>query len=380
MIYLDNAATTPVDPRVSEEMNFFLTNIYGNPSTKFNEQAESAKLQISEARKSISTLINCQPNEIIFTSGASESNNFIIKGITFPHIKRKEKVHIVTSRVEHKATLSTCRFFEDLNVEVTYLEVDKYGRVSIEDIKDSINDNTRLVSLIWGNNEIGSLNPIEEISNFLNQKGILLHVDATQVFGKIKIDLDSLPIDFMSFSAHKIYGPKGIGGCFIRRDKYGLFPDLEPLIHGGQQEFGIRAGTEATHNIVGFKVAADIALKEMNEYIPKMRELEKLFLQKMKDRIPSILINSPEENKIPGIINITIPGLNTELFLKWASSEYALSSGSACAIGEPSHVIEAIGLAKYSKDILRISFGKYNDGTSLNLVDEMNNYLMSYCL
>lgn len=380
MIYLDNAATTPVDPRVSEKMNFFLTNIYGNPSTKFNEQAEAAKLQISEARKSISTLIKCQPNEIIFTSGASESNNFIIKGITFPYIKRKEKVHLVTSRVEHKATLSTCKFLEDLNVEVTYLEVDKYGRVSIEAIKDSINDNTRLVSLIWGNNEIGSLNPIEEISNFLNQKGILLHVDATQVFGKIKIDLNSLPIDFMSFSAHKIYGPKGIGGCFIRRDKYGLFPDLEPLIHGGQQEFGIRAGTEATHNIVGFKIAADIALGEMDEYIPGIQNLEDKFLEKIIKQIPYAIINSPRDNKIPGIINILIPGLNSELFLKWANKDYALSTGSACALGEASHVIEAIGLAKYSKDILRISIGKFNDESSLNLIDAIVTYLRYYYL
>jgi len=380
MIYLDNAATTPVDPRVAQAMNSYLTNVYGNPSSKFNQQAEESKKFIIESRQAIASFLSCNPGEILFTSGASESNNLVIKGICFPQIKAKQKVHIITSKVEHKATLNCCKFLEGLGVQVTYLDVDKFGRVSVEDIKSSITEDTKLVSLIWGNNEIGSLNPIETIGEFLYHENIKFHVDATQVYGKLSINLSEIFIDFMSFSAHKIYGPKGIGGLFIRRDKYDLLPDLEPLIHGGQQEFGLRAGTESTHNIVGFKVATEIASEEMDEYIDKILNLERKFIERLKVHLPSVQINSPIENKIPGIINVIIPGLNSELFLKWASSDYALSTGSACALGEASHVIDAIGPAKHSRDILRISIGKFNDESILELTDALSNYLDEYSL
>ena len=380
MIYLDNAATTPLDPRVAKAMSQFLSSCYGNPSNKFYEQAETAKKTVNEARKSIASFLDCKENEIIFTSSATESNNKVIKGMAFPFIHSEEKVHLITSKAEHKATLECCRTLEKFGVDVTYLNTDQYGCVSLSDLKTALSKDTKLVSLIWGNNELGSVNPVEEIGSYLRQQKIPFHVDGTQVYGKFKIKLSKLPIDFLSFSGHKVYGPKGVGGCFIKRDRYDLLPPLEPLIHGGQQEFGIRAGTESTHNILGLKTATEIAAKEMEDYIPRIMSLEKLFLEELHKKIPSAIINSPDDLKVPGILSITIPELNSELFLKWASKDFALSAGSACALGESSHVLKAIGKERYGDSTLRVSIGKYNAESVINLVGAINKFFDEFTI
>ena len=380
MIYLDNAATTPIDPRVAKAMGELLITTYGNASSKFYQQSEDAKKIVGDARDRIASFLTCKPNEVVFTGGATESNNLIIKGITFPFLQRNEKVHLVTSKVEHKATLETCRELEKFGVEVTYLDVDEYGRVNYTDLKNALTENTKLVSLIWGNNELGSLNPIEEIAIILNLFKIPFHVDGTQVYGKRVINLSKVPIDFLSFSAHKVYGPKGIGGCFIRRDQYDLLPEITPLIHGGQQEFGLRAGTECIHNILGLGLATEIAQNEMKEYIESIIKLESEFIREMNSKIPSASINSPLDQKVPGILSVTISDLNSELFLKWASSHFALSTGSACALGEKSHVLSAVSKGEQTEDTIRVSFGKFTEIDSIKLVDTIIQYLHEYSL
>jgi len=372
MIYLDNAATTPIDPDVAAEMYEYLTKEYGNPSSKYYSLAENAKAALQIARNRISSLINSDADEIIFTSCASESNNFIIKGIAESQSQKGK--HIITTVIEHKSILETCKYLETKGYEVTYLKVDDLGRINIEEFKNLIRTDTILVSIMWGNNEIGTINDIETLSNICNEANVLFHTDATQVLGKINIDTKKLNVDFMSFSAHKIYGPKGIGACFIKNDQYGLKPDISPLIHGGEQEYGLRAGTHSMHNIVGFGKACKIAENTMNEYIPEISRLENELKNALLDHFPTVKFNGDQENKIPGILSVTLEGLNSELFIRMIKDDIAISTGSACSLGKPSYVLKAIGIEKLTKFTIRISLNKFSDLSTLNIINKMKIY------
>lgn len=385
MIYLDNSATTPIDPEVLDAMMPYLQEEFGNPSSRHYTLAKNAENAVEQARANLASLINSKPEEIIFTSGASESNNFVIKGVAdYKKYYENAGNHIITSKVEHKSILQTCKFLNgevylnkeknkpksyvarkvkniqvDRGYDVTFLAVNEYGQVNNESLTAAIMDTTILVSLIWGNNEIGSLNDIKSLASLAKEKGILFHSDATQVLGKVDIDVTKVPVDFLSFSAHKIYGPKGIGACYIR-NKMKDVPniDITALIHGGLQEGGYRAGTHAVHNIVGFGKAAEIAKRHMNEYIIKLKKLELETRKVIKAKFPDVEFLGDPENHIPGVIPIILPSIVNEILIEKLSKDVAISSGSACGIGEPSYVVEAIGKGNFSNNFIRLTLSK----------------------
>ena len=382
MIYLDNSATTPIDFEVKKAMFPYLSEEFGNPSSKYYTLAENAKKAVEESREKLAALINAEPAEIIFTSCASESNNLIIKGVADykKYIENKGN-HIITSKVEHKSVLQTCKFLNgnenaimnvernrfrpgnmvekkiDRGFEVSFLPVNEYGQVESDILESTIKDTTTLCSILWGNNEIGTLNKISELASLCKSKGVLFHSDATQILGKVNIDVKQVPVDFLSFSAHKIYGPKGIGACYIRKGKYSK-PSLTALIHGGSQEFGYRAGTLAVHNIVGFGKAAEIAKRDMNKYVPIILEQENLLKAELTKNVPDIKFNGHQTEKIPGVLSITLPGINNELLIKKLKDHVAISTGSACSADEPSYVLEAIGKGSETRNTIRISIPK----------------------
>jgi cysteine desulfurase len=344
MLYLDNSATTPLLPEVKDAMLPYLLEEFGNPSSKYYSFAVNAKEAVATARSNIAELLGSKPDELTFTSGSTETNNMIIKGVA-DYYESKGK-HIITSKAEHPSVLDTCKYLEEKGYEVTYLDVDSYGRVSAVDLKEAFKEDTILVSIMWGNNELGSLNPIQKMSNICLDKGVLFHTDATQVVGKINFSLVDYPgITFLSCSAHKFHGPKGTGVAFIRRDEYGISTPLTPLIHGGGQEQGIRSGTLAVHNIVGMGKAAELADKHLDENIEKLHRLERILKELLIEKFSSVLaFNNDDSNKIPGILSVQFKGLNNEILVKKLSPVMAVSTGSACSSSKPSHVLAAIGL------------------------------------
>ena len=383
MIYLDNSATTPVDPEVLEAMLPYLKEEFGNPSSRHYTLAVNAEKAVEKAREQVATLINAKPNEIIFTSGASESNNFIIKGVA-DYMKYYEEKgnHIITSTVEHKSVLQTCKFLNgevfnnnptksvasrfikkqavkkiDRGFEVDFLSVNEYGQVNADDFRNTIKDNTILASFIYGNNEIGSLNDINTLGKIAKEKNVLFHTDATQVLGKIAIDVNTLPVDFMSFSAHKLYAPKGVGAAYIRQNGLTNYK-MTSLIHGGQQESGYRAGTHGVHNIVGFGKACEIAKRDMNEYMKKIAQLEVEAKKMILAKYPETEFLGDPVNKIPGVIGMLIPGIVNEMFIKDLADKVALSAGSACGISDPSYVISEINRREKSSQFIRITLSK----------------------
>lgn len=356
MIYLDNASTTPLDPEVLETMVNYLKNEYGNPSSKYYPQAISAHNHLKLARKQVADLIGCDPEYIIFTSGATESNNFILKGVA-EKFKRKGN-HIITSKIEHKSVLETCKHLEKDGFNVTYVNNDEFGKININEIENSITDETILVSIMWGNNEIGTLNDIKNISAICRSKKILFHTDATQVIGKVEVNLSQLPVDFLSMSGHKVYGPKGIGVAYVGPDNLGLRYKLPSLLDGGDQEYKMRAGTHSMHNIVGLGKACEVAKRDMKEYISKIIQAEAQLKSTLLTKRPDITFNGDQSNKIPGLLSINIPGINNELFCKQVSEEFAISTGSACSIGQGSHVLSTIN--NVENNTLRISISKSN--------------------
>ena len=385
MIYLDNNATTPIDPEVLDAMLPYLKEEYGNPSSRHYTLAINAEKAVETARQQVANLINAEPKEIIFTSGASESNNFIIKGVAdYKKFYEEKGNHIITSSVEHKSVIQTCRFLNgdifnnksensmgnkflkkkkcnkkvDRGYEVSFLPVNIYGQVKDDLFRSSIKENSILASFIWGNNEIGSLNDISSLCSIAKENNILFHSDATQVLGKIHIDVKEIPVDFLSMSAHKIYGPKGVGATFIRQDSLSDYK-ITSLIHGGLQERGYRAGTSAVHNIVGFGKACEIAKRDMNKYITKVSELEIEAKRMLSSKYPGVEFLGDPDNHIPGVIAILIPNVVNEMMIKDLSDKIAISSGSACGIGEPSYVIKEIGLGNRSNNFIRLSIGKF---------------------
>ena len=387
MIYLDNSATSPIDEEVRDAMLPYLSEEFGNPSSKYYCKATNAKAAVEEAREKVAKLIGAKPEEIIFTAGATESTNFIIKGyLDYRKYYGDGKNHVITSRVEHKATLNTCRYLNgelysnndptislfgekkrvDRGFEASFVGVTSNGEISVEEIEKAINENTALVSILYVNNEIGSISDVSRVSEICKSHNIALHSDLTQALGKLEIDVKKLGIDYASCSAHKIYGPKGIGAAYMKSDAYGIAP-ITAFMHGGEQEFGYRAGTHAVHNIVGFGKAAEIALRDMKKNETHIQKLDELLLHGIAN-IDGIHTTVNESKRIPGIVSLVVEkeDFHNERFIKKISEEVALSTGSACSAGEPSYVIQALGLGDKVTKVLRVSINKFTTESDIN--------------
>ena len=380
MIYFDNSATSPVDEEVLDAMLPYLREEYGNPSSKYYCKAVNAHNAVEEARAKVAKLIGANPEEIIFTAGATESTNFVIKGyMDYRRYYGDGKNHIITSVAEHKATLNTCKYLNgdlysnndptvtlfggkktvDRGYEASFVGITETGEILVTSIDEAIKNNTAMVSVIYVNNEVGTISNISEIAKLCAKKGIAIHSDLTQAIGKMAIDVHDLGIDFASCSAHKIYGPKGVGAAFVKSDAYGI-PPITAFMHGGEQENGFRAGTLAVHNIVGFGKAAEIALRDFEVNEKRILKLDQMLISEL-NAIQEISLTNPSEQRLPGIVSIVVDkrDFNNERFIKHISDKLALSTGSACSAGEPSYVITALGLEDKVSKVLRISINKY---------------------
>lgn len=356
-IYLDYAATTPVDPRVAEKMMQYLTmdGEFGNPASRSHRFGWQAEEAVEIARSQIAELVNADPREIVFTSGATESNNLAIKGAAdFYHKKGK---HLITVKTEHKATLDTMRQLEREGYEVTYLEPQTDGLVTIEMLEAAIRPDTTVISVMFVNNEIGVVQDIAAIGELCRSKGIIFHVDAAQAVGKVDIDLQALKVDLMSFSAHKAYGPKGIGALFVRRKPR---IRLEAQMHGGGHERGMRSGTLPTHQIVGMGEAFRIAKLEMHDEIKRISVLRDKLVNGVKD-IEQVFLNGHATKRVPHITNISFNYVEGESLIM-ALKDIAVSSGSACTSAslEPSYVLRALGMSdELAHSSIRFSIGRF---------------------
>ena len=354
--YFDNSATTRIKEEVLTEMFPYLSREYGNPSSLYSI-GRKAKRAIEEARKRVASLINCKPEEIYFTSCVSESDNSALKGIAYAN-KNKGK-HIITSKIEHPAILHSCQNLENKGFEVTYLDVDKDGFVNLETLENSIRPDTILISIMFANNEIGTIEPIENIAKIAHKNGIIFHTDAVQACGNIPIDVQNMDIDMLSLSGHKIYAPKGIGALYVKK---GI--EFERFMDGGHQEKNKRSGTENVAEIVALGKACQIAEKNMETYQNKLQTLRNYCLEKMKKNFSNIHINGTMEKRLPGNINVSFEGQNaTEILYKLDEMGICASGGSACSSGDnsPSHVLTAIGLpSDLAKGAIRFTFGDFN--------------------
>ena len=353
-IYLDYAATTPVDKRVLEAMEPYFSEKYGN-TMSLHSFGREAKEKLEESRENIAKFMNTQKNEIIFTSGATESNNFALKGIAFANKNRGK--HIITTQIEHHAILNPCKWLEKQGFEVTYLKVDENGLVNPKDVGDAIREDTILVSIIYANNEIGTIQPLEEIGQICKEKGVYFHTDATQIFGKLPIDVNKLNLDLMTINAHKLYGPKGVGALFIREGT-----KIEPLLHGGGHENNLRSTTINLPGIVGFSKAVDIAKKEMEKDAEEQTKLRDYIIKRVLE-IPNSRLNGHPTKRLPNNTNFSFDFIEGEsLVLLLDDKGIACSTGSACSSPnlEPSHVLLALGLRpEQAHGSLRATIGKY---------------------
>ena len=339
-IYLDYSATTPVDPRVTEKMIPYLTEIFGNPASRSHSFGWTAEAAVEEARREVAALINADPREIVWTSGATESDNLAIKGAANFYAESKGK-HLITVKTEHKAVLDTMRELERQGFSVTYLDVQENGLIDLETLKAAITPQTSLISVMFVNNEIGVIQPIAEIGEICREKGIIFHVDAAQAAGKLPINLNELKIDLMSLSAHKVYGPKGIGALYVRRKPR---VRLEAQMHGGGHERGMRSGTLPVHQIVGMGEAFKISRLEMSEEIQRVTALRNRLLNGITADMEEVYVNGDLQNRVAGNLNISFNFVEGESMLM-ALKEIAVSSGSACTSAslEPSYVLRALG-------------------------------------
>ena len=356
-MYLDNSATTKISDEVLEEMMPYLKDEFGNPSTLYSIGRESKKA-LEQARQRVADAINAKKDEIYFTSGGSESDNLAIKGIAFK--LRKKGNHIITSEIEHPAVKESLYFLESLDFKVTYLPVYENGIIKIEDLKEAITPETTLITIMHGNNEIGTLQPIEEIGKIAHENGIIFHTDAVQTFGKVEIDVEKQNIDLLSVSSHKINGPKGVGAIYIKKGVRIL-----PLIHGGGQEKGIRAGTENVAGIVGFGKAAEIATSKLDEHAEKLSKIRDEIVEKVLNTIPESYLNGDVNQRLPNIANIRFKAIEGEsLILLLDSKGYQASTGSACSSNklEASPVLTSLGLDPVDvHGSLRISLAPESD-------------------
>jgi len=357
MIYLDHNATTPCDRRVVEAMQPWFTEMFFNPSSIY-QPSQKTKEAVENARKIVAGMLDASPDEIIFTSGGTESNNIAIIGTAL--LMKNEGNHIITSLIEHHAVLNTCKFLEkQFGFQVTYLGVDKYGIVDPDDVKKAITDKTILVSIMAANNEIGTIEPIEEIGKIAKERGVVFHCDGVQVAGKIPVSVRKLNVDFFSLSGHKFYGPKGIGALFVRK---GI--KFRPIMYGGHQEKGFRPGTENVPGIIGLAKACEIAKQCMEEDEKKEKLLRDELEKRILEKIPEVIVNGHPEKRLYNTLNICVKYVEGESMLLHLDFEgICASSGSACTSGslEPSHVLLALGIPhEIAHGSLRFSFGRSN--------------------
>ena len=363
MLYFDHSATTPIHTDVLSLINEVNQDIYGNPSS-IHSAGRKAKHVVETARKQIAAAINCTPKEIIFTGGGSEANNLVLWNIIY-----RNRKHVITSAIEHPAILAVLQQLEHLAITHTIVPVDKYGCVNPEDINSAMRDDTGLITIMLANNEVGTVEPIQDIAKIAKKHNVLFHSDGVQVLGKLPIDVQELGVSMMSFSAHKFYGPKGVGALYI---KDGIA--MKPFIAGGSQEKSLRAGTENVGGIAGLGCAAELVTKSLSDVGRTLTTLETQFKTKVSEQHPNIIYNGFEDNHLPGLISLTIPGIASDLLLIHLDNEdIAISSGSACSAGtiSPSLVLKAMGISdKQNLETIRISAGRDNTITEVNLLVE----------
>lgn len=355
-IYFDHSATTPVDREVAESMLEYMTEKYGNPSSVHSFGRETRKA-IEEAREKVAALINAAPNEIIFTSGGTEGDNLAIKGVAYGN--RKKGNHIITTAIEHHAVLHTCEYLEKQGFTVTYLPVDEHAMINLDDLKNAITDKTILISIMFANNEVGTIQPVKEIGQLAKEKGIYFHTDAVQAVGNCPIDVKELNIDLLTMSGHKFHASKGVGALYIRRGV-----KVEEIQHGGGHERNLRAGTENVPGIVGLGKAAEIARRDMDKKVPYIKGLRDKIIAGITENIPHIRLNGHPEQRMPGNVNFSFLYIEGEsLLLNLDLKGIAASSGSACTSGslDPSHVLLSMGLThEVAHGSLRVSLGRGN--------------------
>ena len=363
-IYLDHAATTPTRPEVAEAMLPYFTEAFGNPSSVYS-YGQEARQAVEEARSRVAQLIGAKSEEIIFTSGGTEANNFALKGVAYANESKGN--HIITSSIEHHAVLEPCKLLEKRGFKVTYLPVDKYGLVDPDDVRKAVTPKTILISVMHANNEVGTVEPIEEIGSIAREAGIYFHSDAVQTAGHIPLNVDELNVDLLSVSAHKFYGPKGVGALYVRKGT-----KLIPLVHGGEQEKRRRAGTENVPGIVGLGKAAELAGKEMSKEAEQLVRLRDKLIRGLKEKIEHIHLNGHPRKRLPNNVNISIDFVEGESVLLNLDLEgICASTGSACSSQslEPSHVLLALGIPpERAHSSLRFSLGRENTDADIERV------------
>lgn len=373
-IYLDNSATTPIKGDVLKEMLPFLTEHFGNASSLYTPGLV-ARRALDEARERVAALINAKANEVYFTGCGSESDNWVLKGVA-SSLKSKGN-HIITTVTEHPAMLRTCEYLEKNGYEVTYLGIDDQGRLNPAELEAAIKDTTILVSIMMVNNEIGTIHPIKELAAIAKKHGVLFHTDAVQALGNVPIDVKDLGVDFLSMSAHKIYGPKGVGGLYIRRGA-----KLGTLIFGGGQESGKRAGTENVAGIVGFGKAAELALNSLDEHIKHSTEIRNYLAEKLTAEIPDVIINGSMDNRHPGNLNVTFKYIEGEsILIQLDACGICISTGSACSSKslKPSHVLSALGVpVELIHGTVRFSVGDFTTKEDIDYTVECTKKVVAW--
>ncbi len=366
-IYLDHAATTPTDPEVVKAMSPYFTDKFGNPSS-LHSFGQEVKEAIEEARGTVASFIGAKPEEIVFTSGGTESNNFVLKGIAYA--KQNKGNHIITTAIEHHAITEPCKFLEKQGFKATYLQVDKQGLVDPGDVKKAVTDKTILISVMHANNEIGTIQPIQEIEKIAKERGIYFHTDAVQTFGHLPINVDELNVDLLSISAHKLYGPKGVGALYIRKGTR-----ISPFMHGGDQENNRRASTHNVPGIVGFGKAVELAKEKMEEEREKLIPLRDKLIKGILDNIDHTRLNGHPTKRLPNNVNVSVEYIEGEsMILNLDMEGIACSTGSACTSSslEPSHVLLALGLShELAHSSLRFTLGRYTKEEEIDYVLEL---------
>ena len=366
-IYMDYQATTKVDPRILEKMKLYFSE-FSNPHSRSHVFGWVAEDAVEDARYNVARLINAQKKEIIFCSGATEASNLAIKGIA--KFYGKTKKHIITSSIEHKCVIDPCRSLESEGFRITYLPVGSNGMINIQDLIDAIDDDTILVSIIMANNEIGVIQPVEEIGRICKEKNVFFHTDAAQAFGKIKVDVVKMNIDLLSISGHKIYAPMGIGALYVRKKPR---VRISPIIHGGGQERGMRSGTISTPLVVGLGEASRIAYDEMEEEGKRERNLLNIMYNAIMEALPDTILNGDKECRLPNNLNLSFPYVEGESIMA-AIKEVAVSSGSACTSAslEPSYVLRALGIDEdLAHSSIRFSIGRFTKAAEIFYVVEL---------
>jgi cysteine desulfurase len=368
-VYMDNNATTRTDPRVVEAMLPFFTDKFGNAASRNHAYGWEGEAAVEEAREQIGTLIGASPKEIIFTSGATESNNLALKGAAAMY--KKKGNHIITQATEHKAVLDPCKRLEREGFKVTVLPVDRFGQVHPEQVREALTDKTILVSIMAANNEIGSLQPIKDIGRLCKEKGVLFHTDAVQAVGKVPVDVEAMGIDLLSMTAHKLYGPKGTGALYVRKKDPRV--RLEPIIDGGGHERGMRSGTLPVPMIVGFGSACELARREMPEESKRTFRLREKLRSGIMDQLPESYLNGHPTERLPGSANISFAYVEGE-GLMMGIKDVAVSSGSACTSAslEPSYVLRALGVGdELAHSSIRFGIGRFNTDEEVDFVVEL---------